>query len=98
MVSWNTWAHLSKGRGPCFFRSKSGGVGGVAIQANKMSVSFWQTYERERHQICLHMGVAQNETGGVTHALTRVPFWYRFFEPQPHGIFEGATPTSYTMR
>ena len=37
------------------------------------------------------MGVAQNQTGGVfrrswsTFPLTRVPCWYRFFEPQPNG-------------
>ena len=28
-----------------------------------------------------HMGVAQNQTRGVTQVLARVPFWYQFFEP-----------------
>ena len=38
----------------------------------------------------VHLGMAQNETAGVTQVLVhvstyRVPFWYPFFEPQPFG-------------
>ena len=41
-----------------------------------------------KHAISEKMGVAQNYTGWLrrfwsTFPLTRVPFWYRFFEPQP---------------
>ena len=52
----------------------------------------------------IRMGVAQNETiGGANRRfwsmfpLTKVPFRYRFFEPQPHVCFQIPVVDAYSM-